>query len=154
MNQRSVSIVIWQGKAYLPCQARIEAGMWMDVEPVYVSEIELGSLKMVVEKVLSFGHPLLPNPTQEDVKRIKSPLLAATKARSWKDLARAGASYGMSWTDQNIRVDMSYRDKQGRWQNDPAKVCTFPLDTQLKEILTVILQDIRSRPELQASEKA
>ena len=154
MNQRSVSIVIWQGKAYLPCQARIEAGMWMDVEPVYVSEIELGSLKMVVEKVLSFGHPLLPTPTQEDIKRMKSPLLAATKARSWKDLARAGASYGVDWTDQHVRVDMSYRDKQGRWQNDPAKVRTFPLDTPLEEVLAVILEDIRSRPELQATEKA
>jgi len=154
MNQRSVSIVIWQGKAYVPGQARIEAGMWMDVEPVYVSEIELGSLKVAVEKVLSFGHPLLPTPTQEDIKRMKSPLLAATKARSWKDLARAGASYGVDWTDQHVRVDMSYRDKQGRWQNDPAKVRTFPLDTPLEEVLAVILEDIRSRPELQATEKA
>lgn len=154
MNRRSVSIVVWQGKAYLPCQARIEAGMWMDVEPVYVSDIDLDSLQVSVEKVLSFGHPLLPTPTQEDVKRMKSPLLVATKARSWKDLARAGASYGIDWTDQHIRVDISYRDKQGRWQNDPAKVRTFPLDTPLEEVLTVILEDIRSRPELQATEKA
>lgn len=154
MNRRSVSIVVWQGKAYLPCQARIEAGMWMDVDPVYVSDIDLDSLQVSVEKVLSFGHPLLPTPTQEDVKRMKSPLLAATKARSWRDLARAGASYGIDWTGQHIRVDMSYRDKQGRWQNDPAKVRTFPLDTPLEEVLAVILEDIRSRPELLSAEKA
>lgn len=154
MNRRSVSIVVWQGKAYLPCQARIEAGMWMDVEPVYVSDIDLGSLQVSVEKVLSFGHPLLPTPTQEDVKRMKSPLLAATKARSWKDLAHAGASYGIDWTDQHIRVDISYRDKQGRWQNDPAKVRTFPLDTPLEDVLAVILEDIHLRPELEATDKA
>ncbi len=128
--------------------------MWMDVEPVYVSDIDLDSLQVSVEKVLSFGHPLLPTPTQEDVKRMKSPLLAATKARSWKDLARAGASYGIDWTDQHIRVDMSYRDKQGRWQNDPAKVRTFRLDTPLEDVLAVILEDIRARPELLSVEKA
>lgn len=154
MNRRSVSIIIWQGKAYLPCQARIEAGMWMDIEPVYVSDIDLSGLKVTVEKVLSFGHPLLPTPSQEDVKGMKSPLLVATKARSWKELARAGASYGVDWTDQHVRVDMSYRDKQGRWQNDPAKVRTFPLDTPLEDVLAVILEDIHSRPELQATEKA
>jgi hypothetical protein len=51
-------------------------------------------------------------------------------------------------------VDISYRDKQGRWQNDPAKVRTFPLDTPLEDVLAVILEDIRSRPELLSAEKA
>lgn len=148
MNRRSVGIVIWHGKAYLPCQARIEAGMWMDIEPVYVTDVDGEGLKSAVEKVLAFGHPLLPNPTLEEVKRLKSPLLSATKARSWKELARTGTSYGIYWTDQQIRVDMSYRDKQGRWQNDPAKVRIFPLDTSLEEIIAAILDDIQTRPEV------
>lgn len=148
MIRRSVNLVVWNGKAYLPCQARIEAGMWMDIEPVYVADVDVGSLKSAVENVLAFGHPLLPNPTQEEVKKLRSPLLSATKARSWKELAQTGASYGIDWTDQRIRVDMSYRDKQGRWQNDPAKVRLFPLETALEDVLAVILADIHTRPEV------
>jgi len=41
MNRRSVSLVVWHGKAYLPCQARIEAGMWMDIEPVYIADVDV-----------------------------------------------------------------------------------------------------------------
>jgi hypothetical protein len=110
--------------------------------------VDVGSLKSAVENVLAFGHPLLPNPTQEEVKKLRSPLLSATKARSWKELAQTGASYGIDWTDQRIRVDMSYRDKQGRWQNDPAKVRLFPLETALEDVLAVILADIHTRPEV------
>lgn len=146
MNRRSVSIVVWHGKAYLPCQARIEAGMWMDMEPVYVTDVNVEGLKAAIEKVLAVGHPLLPNPTQEEVKRLKSPLLLATKARSWKELAQTGVSYGIEWTEQHIRVDMSYQDKLGRWQNDPAKVRIFPPDTPLEDVIAVILADVRTRP--------
>ena len=122
--------------------------MWMDIEPVYVADTDVEDLKSSVEKVLAFGHPLLPNPTQEEMKRLKSPLLSATEARSWKELAQTGASYGIDWTDKHIRVDMSYRDKQGRWQNDPAKVRIFPPDTPLEDVIAVILADIRTRPEV------
>lgn len=148
MNRRSVNLVVWHGKAYLPCQARIEAGMWMDIEPVYVADVDVGSLKLAVENVLAFGHPLFPNPTQEEIKKLRSPLLSATKARSWKELAQTGASYGIDWTDKHIRVDMSYRDKQGRWQNDPAKVRLFPPETALEDVIAVILADIHTRPEV------
>ncbi|MFZ1709934.1 MAG: hypothetical protein WAW20_15220 [Anaerolineae bacterium] len=125
----------------------------MDIEPVYVADVDVEGLKSTVEKVLAFGHPLRPNPTQKEMKKLRSPLLLATKARSWKELAQTGASYGIDWTDRHIRVDMSYRDKQGRWQNDPAKVRIFPPDTPLENVLAVILQDVRSRPELQWAEE-
>lgn len=120
--------------------------MWMDMEPVYVTDVNVEGLKAAIEKVLAVGHPLLPNPTQEEVKRLKSPLLLATKARSWKELAQTGVSYGIEWTEQHIRVDMSYQDKLGRWQNDPAKVRIFPPDTPLEDVIAVILADVRTRP--------
>jgi len=43
---------------------------------------------------------------------------------------------------------MSRLDKQGRWEWDPAKTRTFPADTPLPDIIAVILEDMRSRPEL------
>jgi len=148
MLDKSVDIVVWRGKAYCPALGRFPSGIYAAIEPVYEAELELDSLIAAAEKILALGISHLPEVTAEEWRKRKSPILKATKARSWRELGRTGASYGISWTEQHIRVDMSYRDKQGRWQNDPAKVRIFPLDTPLEDVMAVILADIRTRPEV------
>ena len=120
----------------------------IDIEPVYVASPDNEDLSSAVAKVLAIGHPQLPTPTREELRQCRSPILAATKARSWRELARTGASYTISWTDKEIRVNMSRLDKKGRWEYDPEKRRTFPPDTSLQDIVAVVLEDIRSRPEL------
>lgn len=149
-----VDIVVYRGKAYLPTLGQFPSGIYAAIEPVQVAKLSVDDLVDATKKALARGISQLPEVTAEEWRKRSDPILKATKARSWKELGRIGTSYGMSWTDQNIRVDMSYRDKRGRWQNDPAKERTFPLDTPLEDVLAVILEDIRSQPELQASEKA
>jgi hypothetical protein len=148
MKRQLVGIYVWRGKAYLPVEARIESGMWMDVEPVYTAGLKVEELLSVVKKVLAAGHPCLPNPTREEMQQRKDPILTATKARSWKELARTGASYSISWTDKEIQVNMSRLDKKGRWEYDPEKMRSFLTDTPLQDIIHVILEDIQSRPEV------
>lgn len=148
MVRQSVSIVVWHGKAYLPVQGRFESGTWVDLEPVYVADLDPESLLSAIEKVKEAGHPSLPRPTREEMRQRKSPILAATKARSWKELARGGASYSIDWTDRGIQVSMSRLDKKGRWEWDPEKMHSCPLGTPLQKIIAVILEDIRSRPKV------
>ncbi|MGQ9601034.1 MAG: hypothetical protein ACUVWZ_16700 [Anaerolineae bacterium] len=148
MKLAVVGIYVWRGKAYLPVQAQFESGVFVDIEPVYVTGISLKELLSSVKKVLAAGHPRLPNPTREEMQQRKDPVLAATKARSWKELARTGAAYTIGWTDKETRVDMSRLDKKGRWEYDPGKVRILPPDTPLEDIIAVILEDIRSRSEL------
>jgi hypothetical protein len=144
----AVNICVYRGKAYLPVQARFESGIWADVEPVFTSTLEVNELIVAIQKVIKAGHPLLPEPTREEWQARKDPMLSATKARSWKALAKNGASYSIYQKDDEIRVDMSYTDKKGRWQNDPQKVHLFPRNTSLKDIVKIILDDVRSRPEV------
>lgn len=148
MRKQSVSIVVWHGKAYLPVKARLESGLWMDLEPVHVADLNTESLLSAIEKVLIAGHPRLPNPTQEEMRQREDPILKATGARSWKELARSGASYSISWTEGGIQVNMSRLDRKGKWEWDPEKMRAFPPDTSLREVLAVILEDIQSRPEV------
>lgn len=148
MRRQEVGIYIWQGKAYLPTQGRFESGIWVDLEPIYVADLSLESLVAALEKVLAAGHSRLTDPTKEEWQKRKDPVLAATKAHSWKALARNGMSYSVGWTDDQIRVDMSMVDGKGRWQFDPEKTRIFPIDTNLQTVANVILEDIRSRPEL------
>jgi hypothetical protein len=145
----AVSIDVYRGRAYLPVQARFESGIWTGIEPVFTAELNVDELVAAIMKVIEAGHQTLPDPTREEGQKQKDPILAATKARSWKALARNGASYSIHQTNDQIRVDMSYTDKKGRWQNDPKKVRVLPEDTPLEEIAEIILEDIRARPEVQ-----
>jgi hypothetical protein len=142
-----VVIYVWHGKAYLPVQAQFESGIFTGIEPVHTANLNAEELLSAVERVRATGHPRLPDPTQEEWRQRKDPVLAVTKARTWKELARSGASYAIDWTDKEIRVDMSRLDKKGRWEIDPEKTRTFPPDTPLQDIIEVILEDIQSRPE-------
>lgn len=148
MRKQAVDIVVWHGKAYLPVKARLESGLWMDLEPVHVANLNTNDLLSAIEKVLAAGHPRLPDPTREEMRQRKDPVLTATKARNWKELARTGAAYSISWTDKEIQIYMSRLDKKGRWEWDPEKVRTFPPDTPLQDIIAVILEDIQARPEV------
>ncbi len=148
MRLRVVGIYVWRGKAYLPVLAQLESGPFMDIEPVYTAGLNAEELISAVEKVLAAGHPRRPDPTREEIRKRKDPVLAATKARNWKEMARTGAAYDITWTDKEIRVEMSRLDKKGRWEWDPAKRRHFPPNTPLLDIIATILEDIRSRPEL------
>lgn len=120
----------------------------MDTEPVFISDLNVDELASVLEKVIGIGHKILPNPTAEEWKNRKDPVLAATKAKNWKALATNGASYAIHQINEEIRIDMSYTDEKGRWQNDPRKMHSFPKHTSLQEIIKLILSDAQSRPEV------
>jgi hypothetical protein len=118
-----VGIYIWQGKAYLPEHAQFESGRFVDIEPVYVVEISNTALVKAVRTVKDAGFGYLPDPESNDeFRKRKDPILSNTGARSWKQLARTGASYSISWTKRDLRIDMSMLDNKGRWIFDPAKV--------------------------------
>lgn len=151
MPNDTVSIYAWRGKAYLPAHGQCKSGIYVVMEPVYVAELDLDALVAATRDIMATEIVSLPDFTRDEWRKRPDTLLKATKAHSWKELARTGATYGIDWTEQRIHVDMSYRDKQGRWQNDPAKVRILPPDTPLEDVISVILADIRTRPEVLAS---
>ncbi len=148
MIYRGVGITIWKARAYLPSYAQHKHGTIIQVEPVYISDLNEKELVKSVKKVLSSEMKVLPTPTKEEWKKRKDPLLAATGAKSWLELARKGGAYGIEWIPQGIRLDILRVDKKGRWEIDPAKVQIFKIDTPIDEIIKVILEDIRSKPHL------
>lgn len=144
-----VVIDVWRGKSYLPTQAKFESGIFVDTEPVHVADLIVDSLVQAIQAAKDAGHELLPDPrTREEFLARKSPVLKATGARSWKHLAQRGANYSIGWTENEVRIDMSRLDKKGRWEYDPNKVRTLPPDTPLEEIVEIILEDLKTRPEV------
>jgi hypothetical protein len=144
-----VGIYVWRGRAFLPVQAQYESGIFVDVEPAHSAELNVSDLTKAVLAVKDAGHTQIPDPkTREEFQARKDPVMAATGARSWKQLAQEGASYTIGWTDTEVHINMSRLDKKGRWEYDPAKVQKLSPDTHVKQIVQIILEDIQSRPEL------
>ncbi|WP_423222833.1 hypothetical protein [Candidatus Amarolinea aalborgensis] len=111
MLDKIVDIVAWPGKGYLSAVGRFPSGIYTAIEPVYVAELKPDELMIAAEKIIALGISHLPEVTAEEWRKRPGPILKATKARSWRRLGHMGASYGISWTEQHIWVDMSYRDK-------------------------------------------
>lgn len=145
MLLHTVGIYVWKGKAYLPTQAQFRSGIFVDTVPVHVVNLSSEELESAITAVVAAGHPLLPDPAPAEEKKHKDPVLQATCARSWYALAREGASYTISWTESQVRLDISRVDAKGRWQNDPRQVQVFPKDTPLQTVVSMILKDIQSR---------
>lgn len=144
-----VGIYIYQGKAYLPAHAQFESGIFVDIEPVYVSEIEKNALAEAIQSVRDAGIDQIPNPKSHDeFRNRKDPILSITGARSWKQLEKTGVSYSITWTKKEVRIDMSKLDKKGRWVFDLAKVTLLPPDSPLENIVEIIIDDIKTRPEV------
>jgi hypothetical protein len=145
MNFRGVNIIIWKGKAYLPNFSEYKSGIIVQIPPVYVANLDVDELQAAIEKILSTERIVLPDPTLEEWKNRRDPILDATKAKSWKELAKRGASYGLVWTEQGIRLDVSRLDKKGRWESDPNKEKTFYPGFPLNDILRIIIEDINTK---------
>jgi hypothetical protein len=142
------SIVIRQSKGYLPTLGQIEGGPYMAIEPVYTVNLTVDELTDAFEKVIAAGHPQIPEPTKEEMQRRKDPILKAAGVKSWKALAKCGATYSIEWGEDFITLYISRLDRKGRFEVDPTKTRTFSKGTPLRTIVEAILEDAHSRPEL------
>ena len=117
-----VGIYVWRGRAYVPTQAQYESGIFVDVEPVYIAALITDEMVKAIKVVKEAGHIRLPDPeTREEFLRRKDPILAATKALSWKELAQKSTSYTVGWTENEVRIDMSRQGKKGSMEYDLEK---------------------------------
>jgi hypothetical protein len=144
-----VVIYVWRSKAYIPVQDQYESGIFVGTEPIYIAELKNNDLFNAVNAVKEKGHKHIPDlKSREEVLKRKDPVLAATKTKSWKQLARNGASYTIGWTEKEIRIDMSRLNNRGVWENDLQKIKKLSPNTSLKNIVKIILEDKKTRPEV------
>lgn len=146
-----VGMIVLHGKVYIPTLAETPSGLLIQVDPVFECEIQAEILVDVIEKLISLPRPQVHDLTREEWKKRKDPVLRATKTKSWNELAQNGASFGLEWTNKGIKLDIPRLDQRGRWEVDPSSITIFPLNTQLLDIVNVIIEKINSRPELTVS---
>ena len=144
---KAISVNVYRGKAYVISQGRFESGIWFDKEPIIASSLELQELIEAIKQIKKLEIEIVPD--SQSHEWLGQPVaLKATKARSWKALAKNGASYSIYYKDGKIHTQITYTDKKGRWQYDPQKTREFAGNTPLEDIVKYFLDDIDSRPEI------
>lgn len=141
----SASITICKGKVYLPILGITNSGLFVDTNPVFICNPIIEEMVINLQKVQEIGHPLIEiNSSEDRLKHVKV-MLTATGTKSWKELARLGNSYSLSWSNKGTLLEMSRLNKQGRWEYDPFKTKRLPLDTPYNDLIQIILDDYHSR---------
>jgi hypothetical protein len=148
VHNKTVSIYIHKGKAYIPTLAKTEWGVYINTDPVSVSNLGMEDLIAVIQYMFEKGNPIIPQPSREEIKNLPQPLLKAAKVSSWKQLAQGGTTYSIYWKPEGIFLDFFKKDEKGRFITDISKGQKFAPETNLQQIVQIILEDIQSHPEL------
>jgi hypothetical protein len=141
-------IDIHEGKAYMPVMGRTDSGLFINTEPVFICDLSIEEMAKNLQKVREAGHPLIHIGSSEELKKYTNLIPKASGVKSWKAFARTGFSYTIGWSEKGILIEMSRLDKRGIFEFDPTKAKELPLDTPIKDIVQIILDDVWSRPQV------
>jgi hypothetical protein len=145
MKYNMCSIIIWQGKVFVPSNGRYNNGIFTNIEPIWVGEPLLPNLTSIVKKILRTEPMVLQDPTQEDIKVQRDLMPNVTGARSWNRLCKGGINYVIDETERGFTLEFSHLDSKNRWVFDPIKRKTFPPNTDLESVVRELLSDLEKR---------
>lgn len=140
-----VSVIIFDERAYLPTKEHMEGGGHISNDPVLEAVLSRTGLTNAIPSAVDVGNPEIPYPDEKELQKRGDPTLRATGAKSWKEMARKGASYTLDWYDDSVEFSASKLDAKGRWVEDPEKTKKLPADTPVAELAQMILDDWNSR---------
>ena len=147
----SITVFFYKDKLFIPTMGITPSGLRMVIEPIYVVEFNLASLVQSMQTVIEAGHPRVDSVPYSEYKK-RDPLLKATKARSWKALARDGLVYVIEWRWDlgEIHLVLPEVDEKGRFaptttENFERSTIRLPTDMSLEELAKFIIEDIRKR---------
>lgn len=139
-----VRIVIKNGRAFMPTNAETYDHVIFGIDPVYICELKADELLAVVSKVINQENRTLSMEeakTQIELgKKRKSPILLATKSKSWLDLERTSAGYSIQTYDSGTKwVLFLHSSKKGVYKD-----IYFQITTPLRELVELILEDVKN----------
>jgi hypothetical protein len=145
MKYNMCSIIIWQGKVFIPSNGRYNNGIFTNIEPIWVGEPLVTNLTSIVKAILRKEPKVLPDPTPEELKIRRDLMPNVTGARNWNKLCKGGNSYVIDETERGFTLEFSQLDSKNRWVFDPLKRKTFLLNTDLENIVQELLDDLEKR---------
>jgi len=146
-----INVLFYKGRLFVPTFGITPSRVRLVIEPVYVAEFDRDSLVQAIQAVREAGLPEVEEMPYSEYRK-QDPILKATKARSWKALAREGLAYSIYWPADadEVQIILPKVDKKGRFaplmkEDKVWRIVHFPKDTPIEELAEFILEDIRKR---------
>jgi len=150
--KKSAYIIIKDGIFFVPFNGINYEGDSFLVEPIYSAPVHLEEALPLVEKVLneekkkiSWGEAeLLLNAKDTD----QDELLRATKSKSRKSLEKTAAFYSIQSIKNNNTWMLFLHNPKSKEKLDPDLMLEFPISTPIKELVKIILEDVKKYPQV------
>jgi hypothetical protein len=138
--------ILKNGIVYVPTVARVEAGGYMDIEPVAVVPISnTEGLRRVFRNTISGGNTVIPTPTRAN--HPPPVLLKYAGVKSWAVFQRGASTWNIKEKDGNYQI-VGYRThRKGYWEEDSDHKIEFPSGSTVDDVIVrmiSILQDAAS----------
>lgn len=138
---QTTTIWVRRDKAYLPTKAEAESGYWVDVEPIYVSDLNEESLTAAIDNVLAQGNPKVPDLTDEEFLRKDEPLLKKAGVASVEEFERGAIAFSVTWNEDATYLYTADASSQFRFESASRR--DLPPETPTRVIAQTILQHVQ-----------
>lgn len=132
---------------YLPTVAKVEAGYYMDIEPVAVVPVSnTESLRRAFSDTMSRGNKVIPTPTRAN--HPPPVLLKYAGAKTWAALQRGALTWDIKEKDGNYQIVGHRTHPKGYWEEDPDQRIDFSPETSVDAVIyrmIAILEDAARR---------
>jgi hypothetical protein len=128
------NIYIRKGKAFIPALAKTEAGFYLEVEPVEVTDLEdRDAFAYAVARAFGRGMRHVPTPTAEDYKK---PAVVASAAGyvSWSAFARGCRLFKVTQKVDGFYLFEERPQKGGAWLPAQTPLAVMPPESAVFEV--------------------
>src|SRR3954463_14722314 len=143
-----VSLYSHRGTVYVPTLVRVEAGFYLEIEPVDVVALnQRQKLVAVLRNAMQRELPVVPTPTRDDFP--KPVILKYAKVRSLRQFEREAKRWRISAIDQRYTLTPYRLRPDSGWEEDTEKEILLPngttLDAMLEELVERLQREYKAR---------
>ncbi len=121
------------GIVYVPTVVKLQAGAYVDVEPVAVVPVaNTDALRRAFLDAISKGNAIVPNPPKD--KWPPPVLLKYTGAKTWSAFARGALHWHILDKHGEYQI-AGHLVHDGHWKEDPEQKTIFPTGTKAQDVI-------------------
>ncbi len=129
--------------AYIPTSAKTEAGFYLEIEPIEVTEVDDNEkFKKALKVSLLRGNPSVATPRREDYG--KPPLLKYAKVKSWSQMERESSYWGITENGGHYEYGRYKRRSDKGWEENPASIVKLAPGLTIDEVVEQIVRSVQS----------
>jgi hypothetical protein len=111
-------VYVGKGTAFIPNVAKIEAGFFLDVDPVRIARLDdVAALTLTIARAMASGNPQVPTPNR--VTFSKPVILKPAGGKNWNAFVEKGVCFKTFQSEEGVEIAETGRNNEGQWWISP-----------------------------------